>query len=182
MFWSFRHQITRQTALDCLVQFALFLSSLKPEHIYITQETGTLSTVHYHIPISKETGEFVHEQHIPFRLTPNMITLMGPISLSGPMVFSMIAAARCLIDPKLGTEAILAAILKDEVQASIKDMTEPRVISMIEDIQSAVNQIMSRLQTAANFDKAESKLPSIISLTTTPENLCRLDPAWYPWL
>ena len=56
MFWSFRHQITRQTALDCLVQFALFLSSLKPEHIYITQETGTLSTVHYHIPISKDTG------------------------------------------------------------------------------------------------------------------------------
>ncbi|KAL5252847.1 hypothetical protein ACHWQZ_G015572 [Mnemiopsis leidyi] len=182
MFWSFRHQITRQTALDCLVQFALFLSSLKPEHIYITQETGTLSTVHYHIPISKDTGEFVHEQHIPFRLTPNMITLMGPISLSGPMVFSMIAAARCLIDPKLGTDAILHAILKDEVQASIKDMTEPRVISMIEDIQSAVNQIMSRLQTAANFEKAESKLPSIISLTTTPENLCRLDPAWYPWL
>ena len=133
-----------------------------------------------------------------------------------------------------GTDAILHAILKDEVQASIKDMTEPRVISMIEDIQvklrskkgrseylkflssnceylntelklrislmrnicpsfrrltftlqtfqSAVNQIMSRLQTAANFEKAESKLPSIISLTTTPENLCRLDPAWYPWL
>ena len=68
----------------------------------LLQSTGTVSTVHYHIPINKETGEFVHEQHIPFRLTPNMITLMGPIALSGPMVFSMIAAARCLIDPKLG--------------------------------------------------------------------------------
>eukprot|EP00116_Pleurobrachia_bachei_P001302 sb/3461564/ len=182
MFWNFRQQITRHTALDCLAQFSLYVISLKPEHIYITQETGQLSAIHYHIPCNQETGEFVQEQHIPLRVTPNMIMLMGPIALSGPFLFAMIAAARTLIDPKLGTDAILYAMLKDEAQACIKDPSEARNLAMIEDTQCAVNQITVRLETAASFDKAESKLPSIISLMTTPEILCKLDPALYPWL
>ena len=62
------------------------------------------------------------------------------------------------------------------------DLTYFLEFTLVLHFQSAVSQIMARMNTAANFDKAESKLPSVISMTTTPENLCRLDPAWYPWL
>ena len=34
----------------------------------------------------------------------------------------------------------------------------------------------------AQFENAESKVGTLISAATNPDNLCRMDPAWNPWL
>ena len=34
----------------------------------------------------------------------------------------------------------------------------------------------------AQFENAESKVGTLISAAMSPDNLCRMDPAWNPWL
>lgn len=34
----------------------------------------------------------------------------------------------------------------------------------------------------AIFENAESKVATLISAASNPDNTCRMDPAWHPWL
>ena len=47
---------------------------------------------------------------------------------------------------------------------------------------SAVNAIMGRLKTVASMEGGMSKVGGLISVASSPDNLCRTDPAWHPWL
>jgi len=50
-------------------------------------------------------------------------------------------------------------------------------------INKGVNQIMERLNLLANFDHNEgNKMAQLIQLARNPDNLCRMDPTWHPWL
>lgn len=102
---------------------------------------------------------------------------------------------------------ILKAILRDEVIAiykkRLKDdkpqiphvplidangvlQPEPEnVINMddiIERVNKATTDIMVRLNNIARFDKGEQRMYTLVKLATNPDNLCRMDPAWHPWV
>lgn len=34
----------------------------------------------------------------------------------------------------------------------------------------------------AEFEGAETKVTTLIGAAMSPDNLCRMDPAWHPWL
>ena len=60
------------------------------------------------------TGELDANHPVPFSLTPSLQSLISQISLVGPLQLSMVAAARCLVQPHFGLESILRAVLRDE--------------------------------------------------------------------
>ena len=60
------------------------------------------------------TGELDANRPVPFRLTPALQSLISQISVVGPLQLSMVAAARCLVQPHFGLENILRAVLRDE--------------------------------------------------------------------
>ena len=49
-------------------------------------------------------------------------------------------------------------------------------------VNKAVNNIMTRLHTVADFNGGESKAGTLVTSANSPDNLCRMDPAWHPWL
>lgn len=60
-------------------------------------------------------GELDANRPVPFRLTPNISELISPVGIGGVLTSSMVAAARCLVDPKFSVDSILRAILRDEM-------------------------------------------------------------------
>ena len=34
----------------------------------------------------------------------------------------------------------------------------------------------------ATFDGAESRVSTLVAAANSPDNLCRMDPAWHPWM
>lgn len=66
------------------------------------------------------SGELDSNRPVPFRLTPNLMELLGPVCVAGPLTASMIAAARCLAQPSFKVQTILRAVLKDEMIAGHK--------------------------------------------------------------
>lgn len=93
-------------------------------------------------------------------------------------------------------DGILKTVLRDEIIAWHKktqedtssplsaagqpeNMDSQQLVSLV---QKAVTAIMTRLHNLAQFDGGESKVNTLVAAANSLDNLCRMDPAWHPWL
>eukprot|EP00731_Ephydatia_muelleri_P009311 Em0004g1649a len=190
--WTFRKQLTNHLSLCGLLEFILHLTRLDPDMCHIMRNSGTMTYCFYTFEINKQ-GELDANRPVPFRLTPCLQTLISPLGISGPLQMTMIATARCLVQPKFSLQSMLQAILRDEFIAWKKKQEEEENNATVGTVEvdneevirlvtSAVIAITTRLQNLAEFEDAESKVTLLISAASNVENLCRMDPAWNPWL
>nr|XP_039255466.1 transformation/transcription domain-associated protein-like [Styela clava] len=198
-YWTFRKTVTLQLALLGFAEFVLHLSRLNPEMLQIAQDSGHLHAAYFRFDVGDNTGELDANRSVPFRLTPNITSFISPVGVSSVLTAAMIATARCFMQPSFKVEGLLRAILRDEMIAWYKkkqdDVTQPATMvppntqppdiasdQLVALVNHAVKMIMSRLQNLAEFEGGESKVTSLVNAATLQENLCRMDPAWHPWL
>ncbi|XP_029342180.1 transformation/transcription domain-associated protein [Acyrthosiphon pisum] len=190
-YWTFRKMLTLQLSLSCLAEYVLHLTRLNPDMMYIHQDSGLLNASYFKFDVDDKKGELVSNRPVPFRLTPNFVELMTDIGKNGPLTASIMATARCFNQPNNKVQAILRAILRDEMITSYKKKLEDELSTdrdeisgdiIISMVTKAVNSIMHRLNSLANFDGTDNKVSTIVSAASSVDNLCRMDPAWYPWL
>ncbi|XP_077358463.1 transformation/transcription domain-associated protein isoform X1 [Festucalex cinctus] len=195
-YWTFRKMFTIQLALIGLAEFMLHLNRLNPEMLQIAQDTGKLNVSYFRFDINDATGDLDANRPVPFRLTPNISEFLTTIGVSGPLTASMIAVARCFAQPNFKVDGILKAVLRDEIIAWHKktqedtsmplspagqpeNMDSQQLVSLV---QKAVTAIMNRLHNLAQFEGGESKVNTLVAAANSLDNLCRMDPAWHPWL
>ncbi|KAI8515292.1 hypothetical protein Bbelb_061050, partial [Branchiostoma belcheri] len=186
-------QLTQQLALMGFVEFVLHLTRLNPEMLYVAQDCGQLHASYFRFDINDASGDLDANRPVPFRLTPNISDFLTPIGVSGVLTSCMIAAARCFVQPNFKLDSLLRAVLRDELiywhkkkqdelhvgSTQPQDMDGEVLINMVN---KAVNAIMTRLQNLAQFEGGESKVSTLVAAANSPDNLCRMDPAWHPWL
>lgn len=192
-YWTFRKQFTLQLALGGFAEFVMHLTRLNPDMIYLHQDSGFMNFSYFKFDVDDISGDLDANRPVPFRLTPNLSEFMTSIGVAGSMTAGMIATARCVAQPNFKLQALLRAILRDEFIAWHKkkqddsltpgsvpqDMDGELLIGMVS---KAVSAVMSRLQTLATFDGADSKVSTLVAAANSHDNLCRMDPAWHPWL
>nr|CAD7455783.1 unnamed protein product [Timema tahoe] len=166
-YWAFRKMFTLQLSLACFAEYVLHLTRLNPDMMYIHQDSGLVSISYYKFDVDDVTGDLDANRPVPFRLTPNIIEYLNTIGICGPLTASMIASARCLVQPKFKVQTILRAILRDEMIASHKKKQDETVSSAPTDMEGellismvtrAVTAIMGRLNTLSTFEGADSKV------------------------
>ncbi|CAH1788418.1 unnamed protein product [Owenia fusiformis] len=191
-YWTFRKTFTIQLALSGFAEFVLHLSRMNPDMMYLHQDCGYLNVAYFKFDIDDQSGELDANRPVPFRLTPNIADFLTSTGVSGPLTASMISAARCLVQPQYKLTSLLRAILRDEYITWHKkkhdetnpgsqpvDMEGETLIAMVN---KAVSAISTRLQNLATFDGAESRVSTLVAAANSHDNLCRMDPAWHPWL
>ncbi|KAJ3607620.1 hypothetical protein NHX12_024671 [Muraenolepis orangiensis] len=195
-YWTFRKMFTVQLALIGLAEFMLHLNRLNPEMLQIAQDTGKLNVSYFRFDINDATGDLDANRPVPFRLTPNISEFLTTIGVSGPLTASMIAVARCFAQPNFKVDGILKAVLRDEIIAWHKKTQEDTSMplspagqpenmdsqQLVLLVQKAATAIMSRLHNLAQFEGGESKVNTLVAAANSLDNLCRMDPAWHPWL
>ncbi|XP_026322829.1 transcription-associated protein 1 isoform X2 [Hyposmocoma kahamanoa] len=199
-YWTFRKMLTLQLALASFAEYVLHLTRLNPDMMYVHQDSGLLNVSYFKFDVDDTTGELDGSRPVPFRLTPNISELLTTIGITGPLTASCIAVARCLVTPNFKIQSILRTILRDEMitgyRKRIEDksgLTTPSTSSenkpmemdnetIINMVNKAVTVIMNRLNSLALFDGPDSKVATLVSAANSHDNLCRMDPAWHPWL
>ncbi|KAI4454767.1 ataxia telangiectasia mutated atm -related [Holotrichia oblita] len=190
-YWHFRKMFTLQLALACFAEYVLHLTRLNPDMMYLHQDSGLVNIAYFKFDVDDSTGELDTTRPVPFRLTPNIVEYLSQIGISGPLTASMIAAARCFVYPNFKVQAIMRPILRDEMVLSrIKKSEEPDVKEerlndneqLINMVNKAVTSITNRLNSLAHFDGLDSKVSTLVAAASSHDNLCRMDPAWHPWL
>lgn len=64
--------------------------------------------------VSDLSGDLDANRPVPFRLTPNIAEFLTMTGVTGPLTASMVASARCLVQPQYKLPSFLRAILRDE--------------------------------------------------------------------
>ncbi|XP_014681160.1 PREDICTED: transformation/transcription domain-associated protein-like [Priapulus caudatus] len=192
-YWTFRKFFTAQLALLGFAEFVLHLSRLNPDMLYVHQDSGFLNVAYFRFDVDDVSGDLDANRPVPFRLTPNVTEFLTPTGVAGPLTAAMVASARCLVQPQYKLASFLRAILRDEMIAWHKkkqedtqppgsqpqDMEGELLITMVN---KAVGAINTRLQNLAAFEGAESRVSTLVAAANSHDNLCRMDPAWHPWL
>ncbi|XP_060810438.1 transcription-associated protein 1 isoform X2 [Amyelois transitella] len=199
-YWTFRKMLTLQIALVSFAEYVLHLTRLNPDMMYVHQDSGLLNISYFKFDVDDTTGELDGNRPVPFRLTPNISELLTNIGITGPLTASAIAVARCLVTPNFKIQSILRTILRDEMvtgyrkrledktgmpTAGTSTETKPMEIdneTVVNMVNKAVTVIMSRLNSLAVFDGPDSKVATLVTAANNHDNLCRMDPAWHPWL
>ncbi|KAF7269505.1 transcription-associated protein Nipped-A isoform X2 [Rhynchophorus ferrugineus] len=191
-YWHFRKMFTLQLALACFAEYVFHLTRLNPDMMYLHQDSGLMNISYFKFDVDDGTGELDQTRPVPFRLTPNIIEYLSIVGVSGPLTASMIATARCFAYPNFKVLNILKAILRDEMLLSrvkksedINTSNQDKVSEaeqIINMVGRAITSISNRLNSLAQFDGTDSKVATLVAAANSPDNLCRMDPAWHPWL
>ena len=65
-----------------------------------------------------------------------------------------------------------------------KSFSEIIIENVIQVINKGTNQIIERLTVLSNFDQSDGNktMTQLVQLARNPDHLCRMDPAFYPWM
>ncbi|XP_076255473.1 transcription-associated protein 1-like [Rhynchophorus ferrugineus] len=191
-YWHFRKMFTLQLALICFAEYVFHLTKLYPDMMYLHQDSGLMHISYFKFDVDDCTGELDKRKSVPFRLTPNMAEFVTNIGINGPLAASMIAVARCFVYPNFKLFNILKTILRDEILPSCVEELEYINMSsqdraakaeyIINMVGRATSSISNRLNSLAQFDSPDNKITTLITDASSWDNLCQMDPAWYPWL
>lgn len=96
--WLFRRQFSAQLAALTFITFTMHMTARTPTKLNIARSTGNIWGSDLLPTMNQSKPIFHNGEPVPFRLTPNLQTLMGPIHMEGIFVCSLMAIARCLTD------------------------------------------------------------------------------------
>eukprot|EP00118_Oscarella_pearsei_P018052 m.182608 g.182608 ORF g.182608 m.182608 type:complete len:3843 (+) comp39295_c0_seq28:119-11647(+) len=188
-YWTFRKQFTLQIALSAFLEYGMHLTRLGPEMLYMARATGQVTFNYFRFDFNDSTGELDANRAVSFRLTPNMAEFLGQMGVAGPFTAAIVAASRCAVQPQFSLSGVLKTILCDEVLAWHKRSEESGLSrgeldtdTLIKMVHQAAASIMNRLQGFSQLEGDDGKVARHVNAASHVDNLCRMDPAWHPWL
>jgi transformation/transcription domain-associated protein len=95
-FWLFRRQVAYQLAALTYMTFTMHITQRTPNKMSIARRNGNIWGMEL-LPLMSNSRPYFHNSEaVPFRLTPTLQLLMGPIHTEGIFTCAMMAIARCL--------------------------------------------------------------------------------------
>ena len=198
-FWIWRQEFTQQYASSCFITYILSIAHRLPHKVLIDASNGKVFMSDL-LPSTNHLGLVTLNEAVPFRLGPNVQSLIGPWGLEGPFVACLEALGEALDEGGLDFEVenYFALAIRDELQ-SCSSVANPMAFSNNSnelDILSKtihnVDIILKRVQTmAATKDReryqelqgpVNQAIVDLVSSATNPQKLCQMDPHWHPWL
>jgi transformation/transcription domain-associated protein len=187
-FWLFRRTFSYQLAALTFMTYVMHMNSRFPHKISISRGSGRVWGSEL-IPSMAIGKPVLHNSEpVPFRLTPNMQTLMGPLALEGIFAPSVMSIARCLIEPEGELEMQLAIFMRDEMNhwftSQHKGLTPD---SLRETVQTNSELVVKRATSMGSLPQT-SNLPAnqtmvdLVATAVNPLKLCQTDALWMAYL
>lgn len=190
-FWLFKRRFSYQLAALTFMTYVLYIDKRYPQKIHIARGTGNIWSSELLSSMTSQRPFFsaTHE-HVPFRLTPNLQTLMGPLATEGVFSCAIMAIARCLTEPELELEHALTLFVRDETMFWFTSNHRAQHLDdgqLRATVQANCDLIVKRAMALATTDP-EAKVPAnqtvidLISKAVNPINLAMQDALWHAYL
>ncbi|KAI9370618.1 transcription-associated protein [Aspergillus egyptiacus] len=189
-FWLFRRQFSYQYAAIAFMTYMMHMGNRYPNKIMISRATGDIWGSELIPIINPNKAFFYNPEQVPFRLTPNIQTLMGPIATEGLFACAIMAIARCLTEPRHELEQQLSIFVRDEMMFWATTHHRDRGVLTPQQLRDLVYNnsdiIVNRAVSLAS--PPEGNLPAnqttvdLISKAVNPQHLSNGDALWMPYL
>ena len=188
-FWLFRRQFSHQFAALTFTTYLMHMSNRYPSKMSISRSTGAVWGSEFIPALNSNKAFFYNPEPVPFRLTPNIQTLMGPLAMEGIFACAVQAIARCLTEPEYELEQQLSVFVRDEMifWATAQHKGALQESQLRESVQANSDFIVKRANALAR-PPSENNLPAnqtlidLISKAVNPAHLAQCDALWMPYL
>jgi transformation/transcription domain-associated protein len=190
-FWLFRRRFSYQLAALTFMTYLLHIDKRYPHKINIARGSGNVWGSELISSMSSNRPLFHNQEPVPFRLTPNLQTLMGPLATEGIFACSVMAIARCLTEPEpQGLEHALTLFVRDEMvnwftnlHRSVGTLNENQLRETVQtNSDMIVKKAVSLAQVPAGNLPAHQTVIDLIAKAVNPMNLAMCDSLWMPYL
>ena len=189
-FFLFRKQFSYQLAALTFMTYIMHMSARFPHKLSISRGTGNVWGSEL-IPAMVSNKPYFHNpEAVPFRFTPNLQTLMGPLATEGLFSAALMAIARCLTEPEGGSELEqqLSIFVRDEMifwqtqqhrnaadAANLRDITG-------QNCELVVKRAVSLARPPEGNLPANQTVVDMISKSVNPQALAATDALWMGYL
>jgi transformation/transcription domain-associated protein len=188
-FWLFRRQFSYQFATLTFMTYILHMHNRYPHKLNIARATGSIWGSELMSCMAAGKAFFHNPEPVPFRLTPNLQTLMGPLATEGIYSCAIMAIARCLTEPEYELEQQLSLFVRDEMIhwfTSSHRTTQMAEGQLRETVQTnseiIVKRTLSLASSPAGALPANQTVIDLIAKAVNPMNLAQCDALFMPYL
>lgn len=144
--WHTRKQVTIDLAAFFFQTYIMCISRRLPSKLLFSRADGQFHTAELVPDHHTKRPEFLNDQPVPFRLTPNIQNFVTPIGIEGLLVTSVATIARALTESEYDLEHKLAIFVSDEMQFwhSSRKMPRPAENQLRDMTLNQVNEIVRR--------------------------------------
>ncbi|KAF2159890.1 hypothetical protein M409DRAFT_37843 [Zasmidium cellare ATCC 36951] len=209
-FWLFRKHFSYQLAALTYITFTMHMTVRYPNKMHIARGSGNIWGSEL-LPFMLANRPIFHQpEPVPWRQTPNLQVLMGPIHTEGIFTCALMAIARCLTSDNISSppatangqqnaaqetnncelEHHLSIFIRDEIQFWYTQSHRQghfKENEMREHVQRNAEAIVNKAvaiakePTGNNLPASQSVL-DFIAKATNPEKLAQTDLLWMPYL
>lgn len=188
-FWLFRKQFAYQYAGVTFMTFLMSISNRYPHKCFINAGSGNVwSTDMLPMLSPKNPPTFHNGELVPFRLTPNIQALMGPIALEGIYSVSVMVIAKCLTESEFDLDQYLSVFVRDEliswyVQQQRRSAPDKQLREIaLTNVGVIVKRATSLAQVGQGNIPANQTVIDLISQAVNPRFMVHTDNLWMPYL
>ncbi|KAL4439666.1 hypothetical protein ABPG75_002667 [Micractinium tetrahymenae] len=192
--WVIKKQFALSAAMSAVACHMLLLTGRSPSKLLVSRSMGTIThadlTSTYDSRFQLERG---HET-VPFRLTRNMQSFIGPQGMEGMVVCAITAAAQALQAEQGITSSMVALFFRDDILSWAARRSGARCIAALNaslkttQLETCVAwnsaSCMNRMgvMAPAREGHPQQGTRALVAEAVAPANLCRMCPTWQPWL
>ncbi|GAO18530.1 hypothetical protein UVI_02054720 [Ustilaginoidea virens] len=187
-FWLFRRQFSYQLASLTFMTYILYMHNRYPAKLNIARGSGNIWGSELMSFMSASKPFFHNPEPVPFRLTPNLQVLMGPLATEGIFACSLMAIARCLTEPEHELEHALTLFVRDEMifwltSSHRNGISESQLRDSVQvNSDSIVKRAASLAHNPSGNLPANQTVIDAIAKAVNPMNLAQCDALWMPYL
>ncbi|KAJ9148385.1 Transcription-associated protein 1 [Pleurostoma richardsiae] len=188
-FWLFRRRFSYQLAALTFMTYILYIDKRYPHKIHIARGTGNIWGSELMAFMASTKPYFINQEPVPFRLTPNLQVLMGPLATEGIFSCSVMAIARCLTEPEFELEHALTLFVRDEVMFWFTNSHRASHLNdqqLRESVQTNSDMIVKRAVSLAQAPvgslPANQTVIDLVAKAVNPMNLALCDALWMPYM
>ncbi|KAF2177502.1 hypothetical protein K469DRAFT_603242 [Zopfia rhizophila CBS 207.26] len=187
-FWLFRRTFSYQLAALTFMTYVMHMNTRYPHKLSISRATGRVWGSEL-IPSMAVGKPILHNNEpVPFRLTPNLQTLMAPINQEGIFASSVMTVARCLIEPEGELEMQLSIFLRDEMMHWFTSQHKQLGADVLREAVQQNSELIVKRATSIGSLPGGANIPAnqtvvdLVAMAVNPVKLCQTDPLWMAYL
>lgn len=197
--YHFRRTFAQQWAANCLLQYAFCVADRTPGRVVVVMSTtgGVLSP---EFRISYNSQGYMEPQLIPFRMTANLVNLIGFPLLDGHFVPSMTTIAGAVRQHKSDLFYALRLLARDdliafytrsmpksdsktqEMERQLADRVVKNAASILHRLGECAPCVNREDAPATEEDPVDKKVRDLIDYSRRAENLCQMSSSYQGWL
>ncbi|KAI0650812.1 atypical/PIKK/TRRAP protein kinase [Trametes meyenii] len=199
--WRMRKEFALQLASVSFMTYLICLGSRLPSRFHWSRTTGQIAMSEILPGFTAQGPYFASPDSVPFRFTPNLQHLLGPILTEGILASGIMAIGRCLTEPENELEHQLCLFARDEVMTWMHQQHRGKAIQIdmnfrlsvtnnIDNVVKRAETMACKLerdqalqQTAQNMSNTPvvQTVSNLISTATNPVNLVKMTELFVPW-